>query len=275
MYLNLKGKLVSLEKPIIMGILNYTEDSFYSGSRFTDDGAVLKRTEQILKEGGTIIDLGAVSTRPGAVALNEEIEMERIKHIVNLIIKAFPEALISVDTWRSSVAQMAVGEGAAMINDISGGSFDEKMSTTIGKIQVPYCMMHTSAPPEIMQQHTTYSNIIADLLQFFGKQIEKFTHSGVADIIIDPGFGFGKTLEDNYHLLQNLNAFQTLGLPILVGISRKSMIYKLLNISPEESLNGTTALHIVALQNGSSILRVHDVAAAREVITIFNQLHHK
>jgi dihydropteroate synthase len=136
-------------------------------------------------------------------------------------------------------------------------------------------MMHTSAPPEIMQQHTTYSNIIADLLQFFGKQIEKFTHSGVSDIIIDPGFGFGKTLEDNYHLLQNLNAFQTLGLPILVGISRKSMIYKLLNISPEESLNGTTALHIVALQNGSSILRVHDVAAAREVITIFNQLHHK
>lgn len=275
MYLNLKGKLVSLEKQIIMGILNYTEDSFYSRSRFTDDGAVLKRTEQILTEGGTIIDLGAVSTRPGAVALNEEIEMERIKHIVNLIIKAFPEALISVDTWRSSVAQMAVGEGAAMINDISGGTFDEEMATTIGKLQVPYCMMHTSAPAEIMQQHTTYSNIIADLLQFFGKQIEKFTHSGVSDIMIDPGFGFGKTLEDNYHLLQNLNAFQTLGLPILVGISRKSMIYKLLNISPEESLNGTTAIHIVALQNGSSILRVHDVAAAHQVITIFNQLHHK
>lgn len=272
MYIQLKGRLVSLEKPLIMGILNYTDDSFYRGSCVSDTAQVLKRVEQILVEGGDLVDVGAVSTRPGAVAIDEKIEVKRIQHITSLIMRTFPDVLLSVDTWRASVAQIAIEEGAGMINDISGGTFDEKMIETIAKLNVPFCMMHTSAPPEIMQQHTTYQNILADIFRFFGEQIEKFTQAGVRDIIIDLGFGFGKTLADNYLLLKNLAYFKQLNCPILTGISRKSMIYKLLNTTPEGALTGTIALNMVALLNGASILRVHDAAEAKQVISLYNQL---
>lgn len=268
MHLNLKGKLLSLDTPAVMGIVNYTDDSFYDGSRCTTDKALLSKVDQMLEEGADIIDLGAVSTRPGAIEMDEKSEFEKIKSALKLILAFYPNALISVDTWRSSVAEMALFEGATMINDISGGTFDENMFSVIAKYNVPYCLMHTSAKPQIMQQITSYQNIIAEMLQFFGRQIDVLKSLGVNDIILDPGFGFGKSLDQNYFLMNNLQAFTTFNLPLLVGISRKSMIYKLLDVSPVDALNGTTVLNTVALMKGSNILRVHDVKAAKEAVTL-------
>ncbi len=258
-----------------MGILNVTEDSFYDGGKYTTETAVLERATQILSEGGDIIDIGAMSTRPNALEIPEDEEISRIVKAVKVVREKFPEAVLSIDTYRASVAKVAVEAGADMINDISGGTFDPDMIPTVGALQVPYCLMHTTAKPSDMQQHTEYNDILADMLQFFGQQLEKLHAHHVHDIIIDPGFGFGKTLEQNYFLMDNLEVFQQLGLPILVGISRKSMIYKLLGTTPDGALNGTTVLNTIALMKGTDILRVHDVKEAVEVRKILRNFSKK
>jgi dihydropteroate synthase len=271
---NFNGKL-STTTPIIMGILNVTEDSFYDGGKYTTETAVLERATQILSEGGDIIDIGAMSTRPNALEIPEDEEISRIVKAVKVVREKFSEAVLSIDTYRASVAKVAVEAGADMINDISGGTFDPDMIPTVGALQVPYCLMHTTAKPSDMQQHTEYNDILADMLQFFGQQLEKLHAHHVHDIIIDPGFGFGKTLEQNYFLMDNLEVFQQLGLPILVGISRKSMIYKLLGTTPDGALNGTTVLNTIALMKGTDILRVHDVKEAVEVRKILRNFSKK
>ena len=255
-----------------MGILNVTDDSFYDGGRYVTEKAVQKRAAQILSEGGDIIDIGAMSTRPNALEIPENEEISRIVSAVNVVRKQFPDAVLSIDTYRASVAKAAVEAGAAMINDISGDTFDPDMIPIVGQLQVPYCLMHTTAKPSEMQQHTDYEDILADILRFFGTQLEKLHEYHVHDIIIDPGFGFGKTLEQNYFLMKNLDVFQELGYPVLVGISRKSMIYKLFDTNPDNALNGTTALNTVALMKGADILRVHDVKEAVEVRKIVSLL---
>ena len=255
-----------------MGILNVTDDSFYDGGRYVTEEAVMERAEQILSEGADIIDIGAMSTRPDAMEIPESMEVDRIVKAVEIIRTHFPETVLSIDTYRAAVAEAAVKAGADMINDISGGTFDSEMIPTVGRLQVPYCLMHTTEKPSVMQQHTNYEDILADMLQFFGQQLEKLHAHHVHDIIIDPGFGFGKTLEQNYFLMKNLQVFQELGYPILVGISRKSMIYKLFGTTPDHALNGTTALNTVALMKGADILRVHDVKEAVEVRKIVSYL---
>lgn len=272
--LNMSGHLLSLASPVVMGILNVTTDSFYDGGKYTTEEAVLARAAAIKEEGAAIIDVGAVSTRPGAADVPEEQERTLIGKTVALLHQHFPEVPLSVDTWRASVAEEAVKQGASMINDISGGTFDERMIPVVGALQVPYCLMHTTAKPEVMQQQTEYTDLIADVLQFFGRQLEKLHQHHVHDIVLDPGFGFGKTLEQNYQLLKNLSAFQELGYPLLAGVSRKSMIYKLLNKTPDGALNGTTAVHMLALLQGALILRVHDVREAVETIRIFETYQH-
>lgn len=268
------NRKLSLEQPLIMGILNVTEDSFFDGGQYLTEDAVLNRVGKMLDEGADIIDLGAMSTRPGAAELPEEEELGKIAKAVRQIVSHYPEAVISVDTWRASVARAAVANGARMINDISGGTFDAAMIPAMGQLQVPYCLMHTTAKPDVMQQRTEYKDIIKDIFLFFETQIEKLRQQGLhrENIILDPGFGFGKTLEQNYFLLQNMQEFRVLDLPVLVGISRKSMIYKLLDCSPKEALNGTTVLNTLAVQRGANILRVHDVREAVEVRKICAQL---
>ena len=268
MFINLKGNLCPLSHPLVMGILNYTEDSFYDGGQYTSEKKIIERAGQLLEEGADIIDIGTVSTRPGAMDVDETTELSRIRQAVKIILEHFPETLISIDTWRASVAQIAIDEGAAMINDISGGTFDEAMIPTVAKAKVPYCLMHSPAKPEVMQHYTQYENLIGDILRFFGTQVDKLKELGANDIILDPGFGFGKTLEQNYFLMRNLSAFTCFNLPVLVGISRKSMIYKLLETNVQQALNGTTVLYTIALLNGAKILRVHDVREAKECIKI-------
>lgn len=268
MFINLKGNLCPLSHPLVMGILNYTEDSFYDGGQYTSEKKIIERAGQLLEEGADIIDIGTVSTRPGAMDVDETTELSRIRQAVKIILEHFPETLISIDTWRASVAQIAIDEGAAMINDISGGTFDEAMIPTVAKAKVPYCLMHSPAKPEVMQHHTKYENLIGDILRFFGAQVNKLKELGANDIILDPGFGFGKTLEQNYFLMRNLSAFTCFNLPVLVGISRKSMIYKLLETDAQHALNGTTTLNTIALLNGAKILRVHDAREAKECIKI-------
>ena len=267
--ININGKLLSLDPPLIMGILNVTEDSFFDGGRYLTEEAVVDRVGQMLAAGADIIDIGAVSTRPGAQDLPEQEEIDRIRRAVTLVHRRFPDAVISVDTWRAFVARAAVPCGAHIINDVSGGTFDPDMIPTIGQLQVPYILMHTPEKPDTMQQHTDYENILAEMIQFFGQQIEKLHEAHVHDIILDPGFGFGKTLEQNYFVLKNMDTFQVFDLPILVGISRKSMIYKLLGTTPDNALNGTTVVNTLALMKGAHILRVHDVKEAVEVRKIF------
>ena len=269
MQLNFSGKLITLDNPLVMGILNVTEDSFYDGGQYRTDEAIVKRAGEMLSAGADIIDIGAMSTRPGAADISEQEEINRIECAVRLVKGRFPEAVVSVDTWRASVARAAVQNGADMINDVSGGTFDPEMIPIIGQLQVPYVLMHTPAKPDMMQQHTDYQDIIAEMLQFFGQQIEKLHEAHVHDIILDPGFGFGKTLEQNYFVLQNMDAFKVFNLPILVGVSRKSMIYKLLETTPDNALNGTTAVNTIALMKGAHILRVHDVKEAVEVRKIY------
>lgn len=270
--LNFSGKLVSLEKPLIMGILNITHDSFYDGGRYLSEEAIVDRAAQILTEGADMIDVGAMSTRPNSMDVPEWVEIENIKNGVRAIKVRFPSAVVSVDTWRASVAKVALEYGADMINDVSGGTFDPDMIPLMGDAQVPYCLMHTPAKPDVMQQCTNYSDIIADMMQFFGRQLEKLHQANVHDIILDLGYGFGKTLEQNYFLMKNMQAFDVFELPTLVGVSRKSMVYKLFDTTPQEALNGTTVLHTYALLHGAHILRVHDVKAAVEVRKICEML---
>lgn len=272
--ININGKLMPLDPPLIMGILNVTEDSFFDGGQYLTEDAVVDRVGGMLAAGADIIDIGAVSTRPGAQDLPEQEEIDRIRRAVTLVHGRFPEAVISVDTWRASVARAAVPCGAHIINDVSGGTFDTDMIPTIGQLQVPYILMHTPEKPDTMQQHTDYEDILAEMIQFFGQQIEKLHEAHVHDIILDPGFGFGKTLEQNYFVLKNMDAFQEFDLPILVGISRKSMIYKLLGTTPDNALNGTTVVNTLALMKGAHILRVHDVKEAvevRKIVEIFRK----
>lgn len=268
--IKVKSRLLSPSPALVMGILNVTDDSFYDGGRYTNDAAVLRRAEQILSEGADIIDVGAVSTKPGAADISVEEEWQRLEKPLALIAKYFPDAVVSVDTWRADIAQRSVEAGAAIINDVSGGTFDERMAEVVGRLQVPYVLMHTTAKPDKMQQQPLGEDMLLTMMQFFARQLAIFKEAGCVDLILDPGFGFGKTLEQNYFLMKNLPAFQIFECPILVGISRKSMIYKLLETSPDEALTGTVVLNTLALQQGASILRVHDVREAVEAVKVFN-----
>ena len=267
--INLNGDVVALTPPLVMGILNVTPDSFYAGSRCNTETAVISRAREIVEQGGAIIDIGAYSSRPQAEDVPEEEEMNRLSRALSLIRSVYPDVYISVATFRAEVARRCVEEfGVTMINDISGGELDDKMFETVASLGVPYILMHMRGTPRTMQEYTNYGDIIADLLMYFSEKTDKLRLMGVNDIIIDPGFGFSKTLDDNYLLMNGLSEFQVLGFPVLAGISRKSMIYKLLGTSPEESLNGTTVLNTLALLGGADILRVHDVKEAVETVKI-------
>ncbi|MFH0896208.1 MAG: dihydropteroate synthase [Bacteroidota bacterium] len=266
--LNNHGKLHSVERPAVMGIINITADSFYEGSRHESVKDVLQTAEKHLHDGAFMLDLGAVSTRPGAALSNEEDELKRLLPALDAVVKEYPEALVSVDTFRSSVAKISYEHGAGMINDISGGSMDPQMFDIILKLKVTYVMMHMQGTPENMQTNPTYDSVVREVIFSLSDRAEKLRHAGHPDIILDPGFGFGKTTEHNFELLKNLDIFSMLGYPMLVGLSRKSMIWRTLKITPEQALNGSTALHTVALLKGASILRVHDVKEAMEVVTL-------
>ncbi len=256
-----------------MGILNITDDSFYDGGRHMSLDSALHRATIMLSEGASIIDVGGMSSRPGAEAISEKEEMERIIPVISVLRDKLQEAIISVDTYRSAVAREAVNAGASIINDISAGSFDKEMFQTIAQLQVPYILMHMKGSPVNMQLNPEYSDVTLNILDFFIEKVGQLRELGVKDIVIDPGFGFGKTIEHNYRLLNLLHVFKITGLPILVGISRKSMIYKVLENTAQEALNGTSALHMFALQQGASILRAHDVKEAREVVSLFHKLN--
>ena len=275
MTINCKGELIDLSSPKVMGILNITPDSFYDGGKHKNESEVLKHVEQMLNEGATFIDVGAYSSRPNAEHISETDELNRILPIVNLILRAFPEVILSIDTFRSEVAQKCIEAGAAIINDISAGKLDSNMLTTIAKLQVPYIMMHMRGNPKTMQKLTEYDDLLKDILYYFSERIAAANASGIIDVIIDPGFGFAKTLEQNFELLNKLELFNTIEKPLLVGISRKSMIYKPLKTSAKEALNGTSVLNTVALQKGASILRVHDVKEAIECIKLVELLDFK
>ncbi len=273
MILNCRGRLLDLSEPVVMGILNTTPDSFFDGGRFVGEGAMLAQVKKMLSEGASIIDVGGASTRPGAAEVSEQEELQRVIPVVESVKKHFPEAVISIDTWRSRVAAAAVGTGAAIVNDISAGRFDPGLFETVAALDVPYILMHMQRTPQTMQQNPRYENVTNEILDFFIEKLEKLRRLGVKDIILDPGFGFGKTVEHNFQLLKNLAVFENvLNLPVLAGISRKSMICKVLKVNPEHALNGTTALHMAALQQGAKILRVHDVKEAVEVIRLWKAL---
>ena len=263
--LNCAGKLINLCTPKVMGILNVTPDSFYDGGRLADSDSVLKQAEKMLTDGATFIDVGGYSTRPGASDVSVEEELRRVLPAIQSIVKHFPEVIISIDTFRSEVAKQAVNEGACMINDISGGQLDPIMFETVASLNVPYILMHSRGTPQTMTQLNEYENLIKDIVGYFHQKIFTLLQLGVKDIIIDPGFGFAKNIEQNFQLLKDLDHFQILGKPILAGLSRKSMIWKTLKTNPEDALNGTTSLNTIALLKGASILRVHDVKEAVEV----------
>jgi len=272
MTLNCNGKLIDVTQPKVMGILNITPDSFYDGGKHKSNKALLIQVEKMLVEGATFIDIGAYSSRPGADFVAEDEELKRILPVVKLLLSTFPDMLLSIDTFRSKVAAECLALGASIINDISAGEQDENMFKIVSKYKAPYVMMHMRGTPKNMQQQTTYGNLSIDILKYFSERIEKAKDFPLHDIIIDPGFGFAKTLAQNYELLGQLDLFKNLGHPILVGVSRKSMIYKVLNTSPENALNGTTALHSIALSKGAQILRAHDVQEAVECIKLHQQL---
>ena len=272
MTIKCKGNLIDLSTPKVMGILNLTPDSFYDGGTYKETITVLKRVEQMLEEGATFIDIGAYSSRPGADFVSEEEELRRLMPLLQEIIDRFPEVLISVDTFRASVAKAAIEIGAVLINDISAGLRDSQMLETVAALQVPYIMMHMRGTSQTMQSLTQYEDIASELLDYFAERLSQARQLGIHDVIFDPGFGFAKTLEQNYEVLGKLDVFNILDIPLLVGLSRKSMIYKLLKIKPEDALNGTAALHTIALQQGANILRVHDVKAAVECIQIRQQM---
>lgn len=271
--INVNGQLMDFERPRVMGILNVTPDSFYAGSRQQTADDITRRVHQIIEEGGDIIDIGAYSSRPFAEDVSPEEEMRRLRQGLGIVRKVAPEAIISVDTFRSDVARMCVEEfDVAIINDISGGEMDQHMFATIAELQVPYILMHMKGTPQDMQVNPGYEHLLKEVLYYFSKKVAQLRDLGVKDIILDPGFGFGKTIDDNYLLLEHLDDFQILELPILVGVSRKSMIYKVLGITPEDALNGTTALNTIALMKGADLLRVHDVREATEVINIVEKI---
>ena len=268
-YINVKGELIDLSTPQVMGILNLTPDSFFEGSRVQTEAQIIERVQQILDEGGTMVDVGAYSSRPDGVDISAKEEMSRLAAGLKVINQHFPNVIISVDTFRADVAARCVEEfGVGIINDISGGELDSKMFETVARLQVPYIMMHMKGTPQTMQQHTDYECFIKEVFLYFAQKIAQLRQLGVNDVILDPGFGFAKTLEHNYELMAQLQEFKLFDMPLLIGISRKSMIYKLLGSTPAEALNGTTALNTVALMKGANILRVHDVKQAVETVKI-------
>lgn len=272
MTINCKGSLIDLSVPKVMGILNITPDSFYDGGKYSSESDIIQQVENMLSEGATFIDIGAYSSRPGAHHISEKEELQRILPVVDLLLKEHPEILISVDTFRSTVARETINHGAAMINDISGGNMDSNMFATVAELQVPYIVMHMMGTPQNMQDNPSYENVTTELIAFFADKISTLRNLKLNDIIIDVGFGFGKTVAHNFELLQNLALFKNLDVPILAGMSRKSMLYKTLGITPQEALNATTSANTIALLNGASILRVHDVREAMEAVQITNQL---
>jgi dihydropteroate synthase len=275
MTINCKGQLIDLSTPKVMGILNVTPNSFFDGGKYKNESEILSQVEKMLRDGAAFIDIGAYSSKPNADFVSEEEELQRIVPIVNLILENHPETLISIDTFRSKVAQACIENGAAIINDISAGNLDDKMIETIAQYNVPYVMMHMRGTPKTMQTLTNYDNIVKEMLFYFSEKVAKARSLGINDLILDPGFGFAKTLEQNYEVLQKMELFNILDLPLLVGFSRKSMIYKTLNSSAEQALNGTTVLNTLALTKGAKILRVHDVREALECVTLFNQTNQK
>ena len=270
--INCKGTLIDLSTPKVMGIVNVTPDSFFDGGKLTNSDEIVVQVEKMLQDGATFIDLGGYSSKPGAEFVSETEELNRVVPIVKLLVEKFPDILLSIDTFRSEVAKQTVENGAAIINDISAGLLDEKMLETVAKLQVPYIMMHMKGTPKTMQSLANYDDLLKEMNFYFSERIAKARNFGLNDIIIDPGFGFAKTLEHNYELLHNLELLQFHELPILAGISRKSMIYKTLETSPEDALNGTTFLHAFCLQKGANILRVHDVKEAVECVKLMCRL---
>lgn len=273
MTINCKGTLIDLKKPKVMGVLNITPDSFYDGGKYKDEASILKQAEKLLDEGATFVDLGAYSSRPGATDVSEKEELKRILPVVDLLISNFPDIYLSIDTFRSEVARRCLENGAAMINDISAGNMDPNMMQTISDFKVPYIMMHMKGNPQNMSKQTNYSKLLEDVLYYFSEKVALAKSFGINDIILDPGFGFAKTPSQSFSLLHHLNLFKTFGLPILVGLSRKSMIYKTLGINPSQALNGTTALNSFALSKGANILRVHDVKEAVECIELMQAVN--
>ncbi|PHN02936.1 dihydropteroate synthase [Flavilitoribacter nigricans] len=270
--INCAGKLLDLSRPVVMGILNINDDSFYRGSRVTGIEKILETAGQMLAEGAAILDIGGMSSRPGAVVIDADEELERVLPAIETIHREFPDAILSIDTIRSKIAREAVAAGASIVNDISAGKFDADLYPTLAELQVPYVLMHMQKRPENMQEAPVYENVVQEILDFLIREVDALRQLGVKDIVIDPGFGFGKSVEHNYEILRSLHVFQMLDVPILAGISRKSMISKPLGVNSEHALNGTTALHMIALQQGARILRVHDVAPAMEVIKLWELL---
>lgn len=275
MTINCKGTLIDLSTPKVMGILNITPDSFYDGGKHQTESAILNHVKKLLDEGATFIDVGAYSSKPNAAFVSEDEELKRILPVVSSILKEFPDVLLSIDTFRSNIAKACIDLGASIINDISAGVLDKNMLKTIADLHVPYIMMHLKGTPQTMQQLAQYDNLTKDILFYFSERIATARQLGIVDILVDPGFGFAKTTEQNYQLLNQLELFNMLELPVLVGVSRKSMIYKTLETTAKESLNGTSVLNTIALQKGASILRVHDVKEAMECIKLVQSLNPK
>lgn len=269
--LNIRGQILDLATPRVMGILNITPDSFYDGSRATTDIEILKLAEKMLTEGANILDVGGYSSRPGADDISADEEMTRAVHAVKLLAREFPTSILSIDTFRAEVARQAVSEGASIINDISAGELDKEMFQVVSTLQVPYIAMHMRGTPQTMKSHTDYEDLLKDVTDYFHKKVFMLEQMGVTDVVIDPGFGFAKTIEQNFTLLNQLRYLKILSRPILVGLSRKSMIWKTLEQKPDEALNGTTALHMSALLKGANILRVHDVKEAVETIQLYSK----
>lgn len=268
--LQCKGQLLDLSQPVVMGILNITPDSFYDGGRYPDTETAFRHAEQMIREGAAIIDVGGASSRPGSAIVKEDAEIGRVVPVIEAIARAYPAQIISVDTWRAGVAKAAVKAGASIVNDISAGDMDPNLLDTVAELGVPYVLMHIKGTPQTMQSAPEYDDITTEVLDFLIAKVHILRQKGIKDIVIDPGFGFGKTIAHNYTLLKTMDQLQqVLQLPLLAGVSRKSMIYKLLNCAPEDTLPATSALNLLALQKGAQILRVHDVAAARDVITLF------
>ena len=267
------GKIFDLSVPRVMGVINLTPDSFYEGSRLLDSEAISKRIEQFITDGADFIDIGAYSSRPGARHIDEKEELTRLEPTLKLLMNQFPEVIVSLDTFRSSIVKVAIEKyGVSLINDISAGEFDKEMLKTVSSMQVPYIMMHMKGTPQNMQENPFYDNLMKDLIDFFAKRVLAARESGIKDIIIDPGFGFGKTLDHNYQLLQNLDILKIVDCPILVGLSRKSMIYRYLNVQAEDALTGSVALNTIAILKGANILRVHDVKETVQAVKLYTKM---
>lgn len=270
--LNCKGRLLVIDQPLVMGIVNTTPDSFYAGSRLNEKEALLQRVGQMLTDGATIIDIGGQSTRPNSQRISSQEEADRVVPMVEILHKSFPLAIISIDTFYAQVAEAAVRAGAHIVNDVSAGSIDHEMISTVASLQVPYVLMHMLGDPQTMQKNPVYENVVLDVFDALNFKMQQLHQQGIKDVIIDPGFGFGKTIDHNFQLLHGLSYFSQLNRPLLIGLSRKSTVYKTLNVHPEEALNGTTVLNTIALLNGAHILRVHDVKEAMQAIRLTNRL---